>query len=204
MSSARPTSGKPPLPGLQSHYQESFGAPKPQAGRSATAPRPAPLRTPNGSPGSGNRPNRRTGSGEAPRPNEPQIFLLSPRLRTGPIPAGTRVPQLSPPPGTQTHPKMTAFQTMMLFSDGAPLTPAGGSSCNLQGNNTGTSRYPAPAASPTRCRPRPAPRPQPPAPRVPGGLPLEVPHETPPSRGGHVSSGVRGGAYTELSGPRGW
>lgn len=26
---------------------------------------------------------------------------------------------------------MTAFQTMILFSDGAPLTPAGGSSCSL-------------------------------------------------------------------------
>lgn len=30
-----------------------------------------------------------------------------------------------------TYPKMTAFQTMILFSDGAPLTPAGGSSCSL-------------------------------------------------------------------------
>lgn len=30
------------------------------------------------------------------------------------------------------YPKMTAFQTMMLFSDGAPLTPAGGSSCSLK------------------------------------------------------------------------
>lgn len=26
---------------------------------------------------------------------------------------------------------MTAFHTMILFSDGAPLTPAGGSSCSL-------------------------------------------------------------------------
>jgi len=31
-----------------------------------------------------------------------------------------------------TNPKMTAFQTMMLFSDGAPLTPAGGSSWRLK------------------------------------------------------------------------
>lgn len=30
------------------------------------------------------------------------------------------------------YPKMTAFHTMILFSDGAPLTPAGGSSCRLQ------------------------------------------------------------------------
>lgn len=30
-----------------------------------------------------------------------------------------------------TYPKMTAFHTMILFSDGAPLTPAGGSSCSL-------------------------------------------------------------------------
>lgn len=27
-----------------------------------------------------------------------------------------------------THPKITAFQSMILFSDGAPLTPVGGSS----------------------------------------------------------------------------
>lgn len=31
-----------------------------------------------------------------------------------------------------TNPKMTAFQTIMLFSDGAPLTPAGGSSWRLK------------------------------------------------------------------------
>lgn len=31
-----------------------------------------------------------------------------------------------------TYPKMTAFHTMILFSDGAPLTPAGGSSCSLR------------------------------------------------------------------------
>jgi hypothetical protein len=30
--------------------------------------------------------------------------------------------------GVSSGPKMTAFQTMMLFSPGAPLTPAGGSS----------------------------------------------------------------------------
>ena len=30
-----------------------------------------------------------------------------------------------------TYPNITAFQTIILFSDGAPLTPAGGSSCNL-------------------------------------------------------------------------
>lgn len=35
---------------------------------------------------------------------------------------------------------MTAFQTMILFSDGAPLTPAGGSSCSLNTNTT-TSEY---------------------------------------------------------------
>ena len=29
------------------------------------------------------------------------------------------------------HPKMTAFQSKMLLSCGAPLTPAGGSCCNL-------------------------------------------------------------------------
>lgn len=29
------------------------------------------------------------------------------------------------------YPNMTAFHTMMLFSEGAPLTPAGGSSCSL-------------------------------------------------------------------------
>lgn len=29
------------------------------------------------------------------------------------------------------YPNMTAFHTMILFSDGAPLTPAGGSSCSL-------------------------------------------------------------------------
>lgn len=29
---------------------------------------------------------------------------------------------------------MTAFQTIILFSDGAPLTPAGGSSCSLNEN----------------------------------------------------------------------
>lgn len=33
--------------------------------------------------------------------------------------------------GVPSGPKMTAFHTMMLFSDGAPLTPAGGSSCSL-------------------------------------------------------------------------
>lgn len=30
-----------------------------------------------------------------------------------------------------THPKITAFQSIMLFSDGAPLTPVGGSSWSL-------------------------------------------------------------------------
>lgn len=30
-----------------------------------------------------------------------------------------------------TYPNMTAFQSIILFSVGAPLTPAGGSSCNL-------------------------------------------------------------------------
>ena len=30
-----------------------------------------------------------------------------------------------------THPNITAFHSMMLFSVGAPLTPAGGSCCNL-------------------------------------------------------------------------
>lgn len=30
------------------------------------------------------------------------------------------------------YPKMTAFQTIILFSEGAPLTPAGGSSCSLK------------------------------------------------------------------------
>jgi hypothetical protein len=29
-----------------------------------------------------------------------------------------------------THPKMTAFQSMMLLSCGAPLIPAGGSCCS--------------------------------------------------------------------------
>lgn len=29
------------------------------------------------------------------------------------------------------YPNMTAFHTMILFSDGAPLTPTGGSSCSL-------------------------------------------------------------------------
>ncbi len=29
------------------------------------------------------------------------------------------------------HPNITAFHIMMLFSDGAPLTPAGGSSWSL-------------------------------------------------------------------------
>ena len=31
-----------------------------------------------------------------------------------------------------THPNMTEFHSIMLFSVGAPLTPAGGSSCNLK------------------------------------------------------------------------
>lgn len=44
----------------------------------------------------------------------------------------------------------------MLFSDGAPLTPAGGSSCNLQGNRQGP-RGPAPASAPGRPRPAPGP-----------------------------------------------
>lgn len=30
---------------------------------------------------------------------------------------------------------MTAFHTIILFSDGAPLTPAGGSSCSLYNDN---------------------------------------------------------------------
>lgn len=30
---------------------------------------------------------------------------------------------------------MTAFHTIILFSDGAPLTPAGGSSCSLYNKN---------------------------------------------------------------------
>lgn len=34
-----------------------------------------------------------------------------------------------------THPKITAFQSMILFSDGAPLTPVGGSSWSLHRTN---------------------------------------------------------------------
>lgn len=34
----------------------------------------------------------------------------------------------------KTYPNITAFHSMMLLSVGAPLTPAGGSSCNLKRN----------------------------------------------------------------------
>lgn len=37
---------------------------------------------------------------------------------------------------SSTHPKMTAFHTIILFSEGAPLTPAGGSSCSLTQSDT--------------------------------------------------------------------
>lgn len=40
---------------------------------------------------------------------------------------------------------MTAFHTMMLFSEGAPLTPAGGSSCSLRVQRCGLSAAPPPA-----------------------------------------------------------
>lgn len=67
--------------------------------------------------------------------------------RPPPPPAAER--RRPPPPaapGPPTHPKMTAFHTMMLFSEGAPLTPAGGSSCSLWG--TGRAEAPAPPPPP--------------------------------------------------------
>lgn len=68
-------------------------------------------------------PGRRLG------PNNPNYLPLSPR---GSSRSRRWSPESLATAGPQTHPKMTAFQTIMLFSDGAPLTPAGGSSCNLQ------------------------------------------------------------------------
>lgn len=63
-------------------------------------------------------------------------------------------PRRLPPPAPRprpTHPKMTAFHTMMLFSEGAPLTPAGGSSCSLRG--TGRAEAPAHRRPPRGRRP---------------------------------------------------
>ena len=37
--------------------------------------------------------------------------------------------------GVSAGPKMTAFHCIMLLSHGAPLTPAGGSSCNPKNDN---------------------------------------------------------------------
>jgi hypothetical protein len=125
--------------------------------------------------------------------------------------------------GPQTHPKMTAFQTIMLFSDGAPLTPAGGSSCNLQKQTHSGCPQPrdSPPGSPSPSHPEPLRfglRPVPPGrqagrragrppPRAPGprgrGLPLEVPHEAAPGRGRHGFSGLSSRAYTRVRGPRG-
>lgn len=119
-------------------------------GRHHSPPRPP--RTPNASPHPPRRRGRELIEAEAPGrrlgPNNPDSLPLPPpspsaARRGGPA----RVPQPSAAAGTQTHPKMTAFQTIMLFSDGAPLTPAGGSSCNLQKHTA------APLSAATRRRP---------------------------------------------------
>lgn len=55
-----------------------------------------------------------------------------PRWQPDSNPPAAERPPRPPPPSLSTHPKMTAFHTMMLFSEGAPLTPAGGSSCSLR------------------------------------------------------------------------
>lgn len=99
------------------------------AASAATTPHPAPLepqRVPEAARTElieAEAPGRRLG------PNNPNYLPLSPR---GSSRGRRRSPETLAMPGPQTHPKMTAFQTIMLFSDGAPLTPAGGSSCNLQ------------------------------------------------------------------------
>lgn len=173
LSSARCTSGKPPFPGSQSHYKQRFGAQKARAGRRTGAP-PLPAPPPSEpqtvplAAGTelieAQAPGRRLGPAN-PKPSPP-----APASAPGRVPEGTRVPQPSPPPGKQTHPKMTAFQTMMLFSDGAPLTPAGGSSCNLQGTRQRPGD-PAPAPAAGRPAARPAPPSAPtaaPGPRRPG------------------------------------
>lgn len=69
------------------------------------------------------------GEGKAKHSVTPLAARLQPPRRL----SGPRGP---PPPSLPTHPKMTAFHTMMLFSEGAPLTPAGGSSCSLRGTGT--------------------------------------------------------------------
>lgn len=71
-----PVLGKPPL-----SPRGSGGS----AGRHRSPPRPP--RTPNGSPGSENGANRGRGSGEAPRPKQPQLSSpFPPRLIEGPAP----------------------------------------------------------------------------------------------------------------------
>jgi len=70
-------------------------------------------------------------------------------------PSSDPPPPPGPPPAPPTHPKMTAFHTMMLFSEGAPLTPAGGSSCSLQGTARAEAPAPPPPYSPPHSRGRP-------------------------------------------------
>lgn len=193
-----PVLGKPPLSALGSRGS---------AGRHHSPPRPP--RTPNGSLAArtelieAEAPGRRLG------PNNPNYLPLSPR---GSSRGRPRSPESLATAGPQTHPKMTAFQTIMLFSDGAPLTPAGGSSCNLQKHRGSPQpRDPRPApltttpgAVPFRDPPC-APGKQPPQAPFPNRrrLPLEVPHEAAPGRGRHGFSGVRGRAYTRVRGPCG-
>lgn len=156
-------------------------------GRHHSPPRPP--RTPNASPhpprAAGKGANRGRGSGEAPRPQQPRLPSPVPppiplrRSSRGPAP----VPQPPALAGTQTHPKMTAFQTIMLFSDGAPLTPAGGSSCNLQKHTA------APLSAATRRRPpittpRAARLRDPPC--APAGSPLAAFSLTAGGRGGYL------------------
>lgn len=159
------------------------------AASAATTPHPAPLEpqtlppTPPRAAGKGA--NRGRGSGEAPRPQQPRLPSPVPppiplrRSSRGPAP----VPQPPALAGTQTHPKMTAFQTIMLFSDGAPLTPAGGSSCNLQKHTA------APLSAATRRRPpittpRAARLRDPPC--APAGSPLAAFSLTAGGRGGYL------------------
>lgn len=122
------------------------------AAQGATAPHPAPLE-PQTVPLAARTelieaeaPGRRLG------PNNPNYLPLSPR---GSSRGRPRSPESPARAGPQTHPKMTAFQTIMLFSDGAPLTPAGGSSCNLQKHTA------APLSPGTRGRPPSPPHPEP-------------------------------------------
>lgn len=87
-----------------------------------------------------------------PRRGKKQSTASPVGFRPCPPPGDTEAAALAPaaPGPRSTYPKMTAFHTMMLFSDGAPLTPAGGSSCNLRAQGTLMRRthYPPSAFAP--------------------------------------------------------